>query len=227
MSFKAYFYAWKQQLFPSGCSEADKPHTLLTLNRLLWHRCNAGCPICVNANPLPASQTVTSVLAGCCHQCIVASKHICCYTHYLLHNHVTTSYFAINIYDVGRDGVDGVATRYGLNSMRIESRWGEILRFRPDRPWHPTRLLQHWYRVFPRGKAVGAWPCPPTPSNAEVKERVHLYLNSPSGPSWSVVGWTLLLPLPFYIYIYIYVYLSLNISLRLWGGKKRNVWLLN
>jgi hypothetical protein len=36
---------------------------------------------------------------------------------------------------------------------------------------------------------------PPT-SNTEVKERVELYLYSPSGPSWSVLGWPLPLPLP-------------------------------
>jgi hypothetical protein len=30
-----------------------------------------------------------------------------------------------------------------------------------------------------------------TPSSAEVKERVELYLYSPSGPSWPVIGWTL------------------------------------
>ena len=31
----------------------------------------------------------------------------------------------------------------------------------------------------------------PPASSAEVKERVELYLYSPSGPSWSVLGWTL------------------------------------
>jgi len=36
---------------------------------------------------------------------------------------------------------------------------------------------------------------PPT-SRAEVKERVELYLYSPSGPSWPVQGKTLPLPLP-------------------------------
>ena len=35
------------------------------------------------------------------------------------------------------------------------------------------------------------------PSSAEVKERVELYICSPSGPSWPVLGWTLPLPLPF------------------------------
>jgi hypothetical protein len=35
----------------------------------------------------------------------------------------------------------------------------------------------------------------PPPSSAEVKERVELYLYSPSGSSWPVLGWTLPLPL--------------------------------
>jgi len=35
----------------------------------------------------------------------------------------------------------------------------------------------------------------PSPSSAEVKERVELYLCCPSGPSWPVPGWPLPLPL--------------------------------
>ena len=34
---------------------------------------------------------------------------------------------------------------------------GEIFRTLPDRPWGPTSLLFNRYRVFPRGKAAGAW----------------------------------------------------------------------
>ena len=37
----------------------------------------------------------------------------------------------------------------------------------------------------------------PTPSSAEAKDRVELYLYSRSEHSWPVLGWTLLLPLPF------------------------------
>ena len=39
---------------------------------------------------------------------------------------------------------------------------GEIFRTRPDRPWDPPSLLYDGYRVFPGGKAAGAW-WPPTP----------------------------------------------------------------
>jgi hypothetical protein len=34
---------------------------------------------------------------------------------------------------------------------------GAIFRTRPDRPWGPPSLLYDGYRVFPGGKAAGAW----------------------------------------------------------------------
>ena len=49
---------------------------------------------------------------------------------------------------------------------------------------------------FPGVKRPGRGVDHPPPSSAEVKERVQLYLNSPSGPSWPVPGRTLPLPLP-------------------------------
>jgi len=48
------------------------------------------------------------------------------------------------------------------------------------------------YRVFPRRKAAGAWRWPSTSTSAEVKERVELFLYSPSGPSCPVIMWTVL-----------------------------------
>ena len=94
----------------------------------------------------------------------------------------------------GRDSSVGIATRYGLNGPGIESRCGgEIFRNRPDRPWGPLNLLYNGYRVsFPGLKRPGRGVDHPPPSSAEVKERVELYLCSPSGPSWPVLGWTLL-----------------------------------
>jgi len=41
---------------------------------------------------------------------------------------------------------------------------------------------------FPGVKRPGRGVDHPPPSSAEVKERVELYLYSPSGPSWPVIG---------------------------------------
>jgi len=65
---------------------------------------------------------------------------------------------------------------------------------RPERPWGPPSFLYNGYRVFPAGKATGAWRWPPTLSSPDVEERIELYLYSTSGTSWPVIGWTLTLP---------------------------------
>ena len=49
---------------------------------------------------------------------------------------------------------------------------------------------------FPGVKRPGRGIDHPPPSSAKVKERVGLYLYSPSGPSWPILGRTLPLPLP-------------------------------
>jgi len=84
---------------------------------------------------------------------------------------------------MGRDSSDVIATRYGLDAAGIEPGWGENFRICPDRSWVPHSLLCNGYRVFPGGKAAGRGVDHPPPSNAEVKERVELYLRSPFGPS--------------------------------------------
>ena len=62
---------------------------------------------------------------------------------------------------------------------------GEILLTRPS----PPNLLLNWYRVsFPGVKRLGRGVDHPPKSIAKVKERVQLYLYSPSGPSWPVIG---------------------------------------
>jgi len=72
----------------------------------------------------------------------------------------------------------------------------EIFCTRPDGPWgSPSPPPIQWVPdLFLGSKAAGAWRWPPTPSSAEVKERVELYLYSTSGHLWPVVRWTLPLP---------------------------------
>jgi len=90
----------------------------------------------------------------------------------------------------GWDSSVAIATCYRLDGLGIESRWGwrEVFRTRPDRSRGPPGLLYNGYRVFPGGKTAGTWRSPRTPSSVEVKERVELFLCSPSGPAWNVLG---------------------------------------
>jgi len=66
---------------------------------------------------------------------------------------------------------------------------GKIFHTHPDWPWGPPSLPYNGYRVsFPGVKRPGCGIDHPPPSSAEVKERVELYLYSPSGPSCPVLG---------------------------------------
>jgi len=103
---------------------------------------------------------------------------------------------------MGRNSPVDITTRYGLDGLQIESRWwARYFRTRPDRLWGPPSLLYNRYQVFLGGKAAGTWHWSPTSSSAEAKERVDLYLYSPSGFSWSVIGWNLT-----FNFIFFYVY---------------------
>jgi hypothetical protein len=74
--------------------------------------------------------------------------------------------------------------------------WSENFRTLPYRPCVPPSLLYSEYRVsFPGLKRPGRGVYHPHKSSAEVKERVQLYLYSPSGPSCPILGWTPRLPL--------------------------------
>ena len=62
--------------------------------------------------------------------------------------------------------------RYKNNGPGIESRWDEIFRTRPGRPWGPPSLLYNGYRVsFTGVKRPGRGVNHPPPSSAEIKEK--------------------------------------------------------
>ena len=90
---------------------------------------------------------------------------------------------------MGRDSSVRIATRYGLDGPGIESLWGA--RF--------SAPIQTGSEAHPASYTVGTGSFQgvkrpargvhhPPVSSAEVKERVELYLCSPSGPSWPVLG---------------------------------------
>jgi len=65
-----------------------------------------------------------------------------------------------------------------------------------------SALVQTGPGVHPASYTMGTWFFSgakrpeggvdhPPPSSAKIKERIELYLYSPSGPSWPVLGWTL------------------------------------
>jgi hypothetical protein len=81
------------------------------------------------------------------------------------------------LYNVGRDSVVGIATRYGLDGPGIEFRWAEVFRIRSDWPWGSPSLLYNGYRVsFPGVKRLRRGVDHPPSSSARVKERVVLHI---------------------------------------------------
>ena len=91
---------------------------------------------------------------------------------------------------VDRDSSVGIATRYGLDGPEVESLWGwarfsTVVQTGPE-----TRPASYTMGAgsLPGAKRSGRGVHHPPLSSVEVKERVELYLCSPSGPSWPVLG---------------------------------------
>ena len=88
---------------------------------------------------------------------------------------------------MGRRSVVDIATRYGLDGLGIESRWG--VRFSaPVQTVRGAHPASYKMGAVPFPVVGGKWPGRGVdhtpPSSAEVKERVELYICSPSGSSW-------------------------------------------
>jgi hypothetical protein len=83
-----------------------------------------------------------------------------------------------------------------VGSWRSGDRKGcgdEIFSTRPDRPWGSSNPLYVEHRVSLRWvKKPGRGFDHPPFSSVEVKENAKLYLYSPCGPTWSVLGRILL-----------------------------------
>jgi len=77
----------------------------------------------------------------------------------------------------------GLAIRGWLDKDFLHPSRSALGLVKPPVQWLPA--------VFPEGKAAGTWHWHPTPSSAEVNERVELYFYSLSGPPWPVIRWTL------------------------------------
>ena len=105
--------------------------------------------------------------------------------------------YAESTVNTGRDGSVGIATRYGLDGPGIESRWGTRfsapVQTGPEA--HPVSCIMGT-GSFPGVKRPGRGADHPPPSTCRGHERVGLYLYTPSGPHWPVVGRT------FTLYLY-------------------------
>jgi len=88
--------------------------------------------------------------------------------------------------DWSPDSVVGIAAHCGLYDLEIESQWGA--RFstpgQTSSGAHPTSSTMVY---FPGVKQPGRGVDHPPSSSAQVKKRVELCLQFPSGPSWLVL----------------------------------------
>jgi len=92
---------------------------------------------------------------------------------------------------LGRDSSVSIGIRYGLDGPGIEFRWGRDVPhpFKPALGVHPVSYTMGT-GSFPgvksgRGVALTTHPH----LGQEVKEKVDLYLYSPFGSSWPLLGW--------------------------------------
>jgi hypothetical protein len=71
----------------------------------------------------------------------------------------------------GPRSVVGIATGYGMDGPGIESRWDEIFRTCPDRPFGPPSLLYNGYRVFLGSKKRPGRDADPSPKSSPVVKK--------------------------------------------------------
>ena len=77
----------------------------------------------------------------------------------------------------------GIATRYGLDGPGIESRWARDFPHPSNGPGDNTVSYTMGTGSFPGLKRLKRGVDQPLLPSAEIKERVALYIYSPTGPS--------------------------------------------
>ena len=107
-----------------------------------------------------------SLITGAVMQSITAYEKPTVFT-------VALTYFRTALKD--RDSAVGIATRYGLDGPGIESRWGRHFPHSSCPALGATQPPTDWVS-FPGVTRPWCGVNHPTPSSAEVKERVELYL---------------------------------------------------
>ena len=82
----------------------------------------------------------------------------------------------------------GIAIPHKLNGQGIECKCGQFYHNRPDGAWDPLAhyTVRSLYLCW--GESDRAWGYTPIHCTTKVKERVELYLYSPSQPSWTFIG---------------------------------------
>jgi len=95
----------------------------------------------------------------------------------------------LNLFNRSRGSSVGIVTCYRLDGPGIESRWEARFSapIQTGSEAHPASYTMGT-GSFPGVKQPGRGVDHPLPSSAEVKERVELYLYSPYGPLWAVLG---------------------------------------
>jgi hypothetical protein len=100
-----------------------------------------------------------------------------------------------------------------------KSQWGRFSTPIPTSPGAHPASYTVGTTSFPGGGGVAVvWHWPPTPPNAEDEGTAKLYLYSPSGPLWSVLGWTLPLPLQYIWRKELLFHLAIITRPRMWRG---------
>ena len=93
--------------------------------------------------------------------------------------------FTLHTQIEGRNSSVSIATRYGLDRIPLCVQFSVAVQTGPGA--HPASCTMGT-GSFPGVKRLKSGIDHPPPSSAEVKQRVQLYLYSPSGPLWPVLG---------------------------------------